>query len=156
MMNIGEMSRKIFWFVLFLEEVWLWEPGEVNTLIEIIMRILFNTNGGAEFVSAATKVNPAVILFLFLISIKPFVALVKTFLKQYTNTSLVLWINRMVFFRILLAAGLGLYIILKAMEFMNSPNVTLADLYQNRPFWLMVMGGWGLYAFVSPTQIQEG
>lgn len=153
-MDSIKSNRKIIWFILFCEELWQWVPGEVNTLVEKLIRIFVNSNSTADVFLNPAMINPGVIIFLFVISIRPAMALLKAVLHQYVSTSIILWLNRIVLLRIILGAGLILYIVLQALEMFNSPSLTLMDLYLNREFWLLLFGGWGLYVFVSPDPEQ--
>ena len=150
-MEIFKSIRKLFWFILMIEEIIFWQPPQTNSLVENLINMLVNAmDTYPKNFYNIYWLNPAVIIFLFAISAKPMINLFKAFLIKISNTSMILFLNRIIFIRILIIAGLLFYIIMEIRKVLNSNYFSLLDLYMYKQFWLMILGARGLIIFLTP------
>jgi hypothetical protein len=145
-----EKRPPIFLLLLFLEEFILWQPGQLSTLVERFLLLLFKSS--PEVMNWLPWLNPGLAIILFLIVVGPTVDWFRSLLSNSMGTNLILFMNRHGIIRIILAALVAVWILLQLRETLSGDVGSLADLYRNKSFWAMLFIGITAYKFVSPSK----
>ena len=134
-------------FLLFLEEMLLWQPNNINTLLEKVMRLFFSEN---ELYVITTYANPAIAIYLFLMSFKPITEAITKNLYLNTNPNLLKIFHRFQVIRLVIAVCILLWVLLQILMILDNTNTVWLDLYQNKTFWSVIFSGIFFYALISP------